>query len=117
MEPDGDTQARGPVFGPAHRTGGVAAEMWQTAATAYVERDGQAVDRLRSRDDELDSLHGSLMADIATASLPMTAVIDLVLVGRFYERLGDHAVNICNRVHYLAFGAPSRLEDHLDDLD
>ena len=97
--------------GLLERMGGVTAEMWRTAALAYASRDGHAVDRLRTRDDELDSLHVSLMTDIATAGLPMTVAIDLVLVGRFYERLGDHAVNVSNRVHYLAFGSPAPPEN------
>ena len=94
--------------GLIERMGSVAAEVWRAAATAYVEHDGQTVDRLRSRDDELDSLHVALMTEIATAGLPMAVSIDLVLVGRFYERLGDHAVNISNRVRYLVFGATTR---------
>ncbi|HAS10284.1 MAG TPA: phosphate transport system regulatory protein PhoU, partial [Acidimicrobiaceae bacterium] len=33
------------------------------------------------------------------------------LVGRYYERLGDHAVNIAGRVCYLATGRPQRKTD------
>ena len=37
-------------------------------------------------------------------SLPGT--VRMILVGRFYERLGDHAVNVAARVAYLA-GRPA----------
>ena len=35
-------------------------------------------------------------------------MMEMTLVARFYERLGDHAVNIARRVIYLAGSAPAR---------
>jgi phosphate uptake regulator len=34
--------------------------------------------------------------------MPLPVTMEMVLVARFYERLGDHAVNIARRVVYLA---------------
>ncbi|MCA1703118.1 MAG: PhoU family transcriptional regulator, partial [Actinobacteria bacterium] len=49
-------------------------------------------------------LHVSLTAELASGKLSIPVAIELALVGRFYERLGDHAVNIAARVRYLASG-------------
>jgi phosphate transport system protein len=46
----------------------------------------------------LDDLHVQLCAELAEANLSVAAAIELGLVGRFYERLGDHAVNVARRV-------------------
>ena len=40
----------------------------------------------------------------APVCLDVEAGVQLALVGRYYERLGDHAVNIGNRVVYLVTG-------------
>ena len=83
------------------RTG---AEMWRTATDAYVERDPGAADKLREADDELDDLLVSLTAELATGAVSIPVAIEMALVGRFYERLGDHAVHLCDRVNYLVTG-------------
>ena len=90
--------------GLVERMGRVGVEMWQDAAQAYAERDPQAEARLRELDDEMDDLHVSLIAELAPGLVSVPVVIELAVVGRFYERLGDHAVNIAARVHYLATG-------------
>ena len=82
--------------------GRIGAEMWRDAANAYADQDRSAADRLRARDDELDDLHVTLTADLATTSLPVATAIEMGLVARFLERLGDHAVNVARRVIYLA---------------
>ena len=58
-------------------------------------------------DDELDALHRRFV-DAAAAELTGEHMASATLVGRFYERLGDHAVNIAGRVCYLATGRPQR---------
>ncbi|HEX2043809.1 MAG TPA: phosphate signaling complex protein PhoU [Acidimicrobiales bacterium] len=92
------------VRGLIEQMGRTGVEMWRASAEAYAERDGQAVARLREQDDELDDLHVSLIAELASGKLSIPVAIELALVGRFYERLGDHAVNIAARVRYLATG-------------
>ncbi|HEX3425073.1 MAG TPA: PhoU domain-containing protein [Acidimicrobiales bacterium] len=85
--------------------GRIAVEMWRLAATAFRERDPTAADRLRVRDDEIDDLHVTLTAELATVSLPVPVAIEMGLVARFFERLGDHAVNVSRR---LALSTPAR---------
>lgn len=92
------------VRGLIEQMGRTGVEMWRASAEAYAERDGNAVARLREHDDELDDLHVSLIAELASGKLSIPVAIELALVGRFYERLGDHAVNIAARVRYLATG-------------
>lgn len=92
------------IRGLIGQMGSVGVEMWRAAADAYSTRDGEAADHLRERDDEIDDLHVSLTAELASGALPIPVVIEMALIGRFYERLGDHAVNICERVRYLATG-------------
>jgi phosphate transport system protein len=78
--------------------GRVAAGMWEAAAEAYARRDRSAAEVLRLADDELDDLHVRLSDELGRAALPPSAAIELGLVARFLERLGDHAVNVTRRL-------------------
>lgn len=69
-------------------------ELWRAAATAYETRDRDAAELLRMRDDDVDDLHVRLTAELGRGTLPPAAAIEMGLVARFYERLGDHAVNV-----------------------
>ena len=93
------------VRGLVDQMGRVSVEMWHAAADAYAERDGDARERLNEQDDELDDLHVSLTAEISAGKLSIPVVIEMALIARFYERLGDHAVNVAGQVRYLAVGA------------
>ena len=44
----------------------------------------------------------SLMAELASGAMTLPVIMDMTLVARFYERLGDHANNIARRVPFLA---------------
>ena len=92
------------VRGLVDQMGRVAVEMWHAAADAYAERDAGAHERLNEQDDELDDLHVSLTAEISSGKLSIPVVIEMALIARFYERLGDHAVNVAGQVRYLATG-------------
>jgi phosphate transport system protein len=78
--------------------GTLGAEMWQLAADAYARRDQTGADLLRARDDEIDDLHVSLTTELAAAGTSVPVAIEMALVARYLERLGDHAVNITRRL-------------------
>ncbi len=84
--------------GLVEQMGLIATDMWRLAATAFEEGDPTAAARLRIRDDEIDDLHVTLTAELATVSLPVPVAIEMGLVARFFERLGDHAVNVSRRL-------------------
>lgn len=92
--------------------GRVGVKLWQLTGEAYISRDPGASSRLRILDDELDDLHVSFVAEVASGVVSVPVAIELALVGRFFERLGDHAVNIAARVHYLATGGPDPGPSH-----
>jgi phosphate transport system protein len=92
--------------GLLQRMGDIGGEMWNRAADAWYQRDGAAAVALEERDDDLDSLHSAMMAELASGKMSLPVAMDMTLVARYYERLGDHAVNIARRVVYLAGGEP-----------
>ncbi len=79
----------------------VANEMWQEAADAFGEQ-SQVSERLVKADDEMDSLHDRLTREIADDGMPAAIAAQVTLLARFYERLGDHAVNLARRIELLA---------------
>jgi phosphate transport system protein len=81
--------------------GALGLEMWDMAAAAYRDRDPDAADLLRSRDDEIDDLHVSLTAELAAGGVSIPVAIEMGLVARYFERLGDHAVNVTRRLRQL----------------
>jgi phosphate transport system protein len=84
--------------GYVQRMGEVACAMWRIAADGYGGDARSTTERLVSLDDEMDDLHVSFIAELVAAETPVVVAIELALVGRFYERLGDHAVNLARRV-------------------
>jgi phosphate transport system protein len=83
------------------RMGLIATSMWEDTAIAFSERDPLAAERLRICDDELDDLHVTLTEELAAGSLDVANAIEIGLVARFFERLGDHAVNVARRLQPL----------------
>jgi phosphate transport system protein len=83
------------------RMGQRATVMWRAAGSAYLERDHTVAEGLRRLDDELDDLHVTLTVELATTALSVATAIEMGLVARFLERLGDHAVNVARRLETL----------------
>jgi len=90
------------------RMGDLAAEMWRKAADSWYQRDRTAAVALAERDEEMDELHASLTAELASGGTAVPVAMEMALVARDYERLGAHAVNIARRVVYLAGSFPDR---------
>jgi len=91
--------------GLIERMGKLASEMWRQAVDSWYQRDRSVALVLDDRDDEMDELHASLLAELASGRMTLPVTMEMTLVARFYERLGDHAVNIARRVIYLAGSA------------
>lgn len=88
--------------GLVEQMGRIATDMWRLAAVAFEEGDTTAARRLRLRDDEIDDLHVTLTDELASVALPVSVAIEMGLVARFFERLGDHAVNVSRRLALLS---------------
>jgi phosphate transport system protein len=88
--------------GLVERMGSLASSMWRQAVDSWYRRDRTAAATLDERDDEMDELYASLVAELASGRMSLPVTMEMTLVARFYERLGDHAVNIARRVIYLA---------------
>jgi phosphate transport system protein len=86
--------------GIVQRMSEVALEMWRDAADAYVDRATRA-DTLAEDDEEIDLLHDRLTGEIAAGTMPSAVGAQVTLVARFYERIGDHAVNLARRIEML----------------
>jgi phosphate transport system protein len=93
--------------GLIERMGSLVSDMWREAADSWYKRDRTAAEALGERDDEMDDLHASLIAELAAGRMDLPVTMEMTLVARFYERLAAHAVNIARRVIYLAGTAPS----------
>jgi phosphate transport system protein len=86
--------------GIVQRMAEVALEMWRAAADAYVDRAADS-HSLSEDDEEIDILHDRLTGEISSGSMPTPVGAQVTLLARFYERIGDHAVNLARRIEML----------------
>jgi phosphate transport system protein len=93
------------VRGRLEEMGGLCVRMWQAAADAWVERDADAAARIDAMDDGLDALADQLTAELLDGGVALGPAMQTTLLIRFYERLGDHAVHLTERLRYLAPGS------------
>jgi len=92
--------------GLVERMGEVATTIWRETADAFAERSAEAASSIDDLDDELDDLHVTLTAELVAGTMPLPVAIELAMVARFYERFGDHAVNLARRMATLVVGGP-----------
>lgn len=83
--------------GLIERMGEVAVTIWRAATDAANSGLPVGLDGVEELDDELDDLHVSLTGELVSGSMPVPVAVEVAMVGRFYERFGDHAVNLANR--------------------
>jgi len=88
--------------GLLERMGNLLSDTWRQAADSWYQRYHSGAAVLAEHDDEMDELHASLMAELASGRMTLPVTIEMTLVVAFYERLGDHAVNIAHQMTYLA---------------
>jgi phosphate transport system protein len=84
----------------------VADSMIDSASRIVANRDVKAAAKLEDEDDEMDRLRRDLFRALLgdNWTYGVEPAIDLALLGRYYERIGDHAVSMARRVVYLVTG-------------
>jgi len=87
------------------RMAGLAQSMLRDALDAFVRRDITLAQRVLDEDDKLDALKTQIFRELLTYMLqdPSTieAALDLILISRHLERIGDHATNIAEDVIFI----------------
>lgn len=83
----------------------IAQSMLRDALDAFVRRDVDLAQRVLNEDDRLDELKTQIFRELLTYMLQDPATIepalDLILVSRHLERIGDHATNIAEDVIFI----------------
>jgi phosphate transport system protein len=83
----------------------IAQVMLRDALDAFVQRDTVLAQRVLNEDDKLDSLKTQIFRELLTYMLQDPATIepalDLLLVSRHLERIGDHATNVAEDVIFM----------------
>jgi phosphate transport system protein len=83
----------------------IAQSMLRDALDAFVRRDVAAAHYVLNQDDELDGLKTQVFRELLTYMLqdPHTIepALDLVLISRHLERIGDHATNVAEDVIFM----------------
>jgi phosphate transport system protein len=79
--------------------------MLRDALDAFVRQDTQLAQLVLNEDDTLDSLKTQIFRELLTYMLqdPTTIepALDLILISRHLERIGDHATNIAEDVIFI----------------
>ena len=86
--------------------GRVAVELGNSAKDVVVSRNSQQAAEISREDDAMDQLHQQLFNVLMDTDWKhgVAAAVDITLLGRFYERFADHAVEIGRRVVFEATG-------------
>ncbi len=87
------------------RMGDLAQSMLRDALDAFVRRDTALAQSVLNRDDTLDALKTQVFRELLTFMLQDQRTIepslDLILVSRHLERIGDHATNVAEEVIFM----------------
>jgi phosphate transport system protein len=95
--------------------GDLAAAMVHDVLTAYAARDAVMAKDVIARDEKVDAFYDSIFRNLVSYMIEKPETIStaaqLLFVARNIERIGDHATNVAEMVHYAATG------NYLSDID
>ena len=96
------------------RLGQMVQRMLKDVLDAYAERDVDKAIDVWNRDDDTDRMYNSLFRELLTYMIEdprnITACTHLLFVAKNLERIGDHATNMAETVHFLVLGR--RLDEY-----
>ena len=96
--------------------GDVCVEMVHDVLTAFAARDPVMAREVIATDDKVDAFYDSIFRNLVSYMVENPATISsaaqLLFVARNIERIGDHATNVAEMVHYAATGSYPADMDH-----
>jgi len=77
-----------------------------SAGQTLNDRNIQNAEELRDRDEEMDELRRTQFRVMLSDDWPygVEAAVDVALLGRYYERIADHAASMGRRIIYVVTG-------------
>ncbi|HEX6977867.1 MAG TPA: phosphate signaling complex protein PhoU [Alphaproteobacteria bacterium] len=94
------------------RMGRVVQQMVKDVLDAHAARDVDKAIDVWNRDEELDDMYSSLFRELLTYMMEdprnITASTHLLFIAKNLERIGDHATNIAETIHFLVRGTQLR---------
>jgi phosphate transport system protein len=94
------------------RMADVAEKMVVTAGQTLSDRNIETAQELRDRDEEMDELRRSQFRVLLSDdwAYGVEKAVDVALLGRYYERIADHAASMGRRIIYVVTGSFPELE-------
>jgi phosphate transport system protein len=94
------------VTGYFAEMGRIAVDLGNSAKDVVLSRDPKQAAQIGREDDAMNQLHKELFSVLMDKEWKhgVTAAVDVTLLGRFYERFADHAVEIGRRIVFEATG-------------
>lgn len=88
--------------------GKIASKMVNDSVNAFVRKDDKLAAEVIATDDQVDRLFEEikmeLMEEIAKNPNSSGSELDVLMIAKYMERIGDHAVNLGEWVHYYVYG-------------
>lgn len=104
-----DTRPQRLIRGVEHMSR-LAMKQLKDVLDAYSQRDVQKANTVWHSDEEIDAMYNSLFRELLTYMMEdprnITPCTHLLFVAKNMERIGDHATNIAETVHYMVYGKP-----------
>ena len=93
-----------------------AVSMVTESVEAFVQADMKLAQKVVQEDDKVDELFSKvrkeLIQSLKDESGNPEAILDLLMIAKYFERIGDHAVNIAEWVEYSITGVHKSSEHH-----
>jgi phosphate transport system protein len=100
-----------PVSALVYELGFASKRLLGRSIDAWANKDMRLAAEMDDLDDEIDDLYAKLLTELfeLNKDVAFEVAMNLVLVGRYFERIADHAVNIAERVRYFVTGDVAHL--------
>ncbi|MDW2797888.1 phosphate signaling complex protein PhoU [Clostridium boliviensis] len=86
-----------------------AREMVRSSIEAFIQQDVDTAKEIEKKDDVVDELFGKVKLDVVDllkqSAEHIDQCIDLLMIAKYLERIGDHAVNVCEWTEFSKTGA------------